>query len=275
MKKIIVFTDLDGTLLDSHSYSFEQAQTALSFIKQKNIPLIICSSKTKKEIIHYRQKLDNDEPFISENGGGIFIPTGFLDIELKDSGMPVQIEDGYQIVRLGLPYEMLRSALKAIRREGFKTKGFGDMSVQEVSEKTGLSISEAAMAKARHFDEPFFYKGTKSETEQLIQAIHSRGFRVTQGRLYHILGENDKGKAVSLLINLYRKHFGEIVTIALGDSLNDREMFEQADFPIILQQPDGSYDERIQLQKIIRAEGIGPEGWGKAVLKLLTRLKIH
>ena len=275
MKKIIVFSDLDGTLLDSHSYSFEQAQSALLFIKQKNIPLIISSSKTKKEILHYRQKLDNHDPFISENGGGIFIPAGLLDIELKDMGVPVQVEDGYQTIRLGLPYETLRIALTEIRREGFKIKGFGDMSVQEVAAKTGLSISEAAMAKERHFDEPFFYYGTNSETEHLIQTIHSKGFRVTQGRLYHILGENDKGKAVSLLINLYRKHFGEIVTIALGDSLNDREMFEQADFSIILQQPDGSYDGRIQLQKIIKAEGIGPEGWGKAVLKVLTKLKIN
>ena len=87
--------------------------------------------------------------------------------------------------------------------------------------------------------------------------------------------ENDKGKAVSLLTNLYRNHFGEIVTIALGDSLNDREMLEQADFPVIVQQPDGSYDEGIQLQKITNAEGIGPEGWNKAVLNLLRRLKIH
>ena len=275
MKKTIIFTDLDGTLLDFHSYSFEKAQPALSLIKQKNIPLIICSSKTKKEIMYYRQKLDNTEPFISENGGGIFIPEGFLDMELKDLGMPVQIKDGYQIIRLGLPYETLRSGMEGIRREGFKIKGFGDMSAQEVSEKTGLSISEAIMAKERHFDEPFFFRGTKSETDQLIQIIHSKGFRVTQGRLYHILGENDKGKAVSLLTNLYRNHFGEIVTIALGDSLNDREMLEQADFPVIVQQPDGSYDEGIQLQKITNAEGIGPEGWNKAVLNLLRRLKIH
>ena len=275
MKKAIIFTDLDGTLLDFYSYSFEKAQTALSFIKQKKIPLIICSSKTKKEIIHYREKLDNDDPFISENGGGIFIPAGFLDKELKESGMPVQVEDSYQIIRLGLPYEKLREGLEEIRRQGYKIRGFGDMSTQEIIEKTGLSISEAAMAKERHFDEPFFFTGTNSETTQLIQTIRSRGFRVTQGRLYHILGENDKGKAVSLLTNLYRERFGEIVTIAIGDSLNDREMLEQADFPIIVRQPDGSFDERIQLQKMTVAEGIGPHGWGKAVLKLLRQLKIH
>lgn len=275
MRKAIIFTDLDGTLLDHSSYSFAAAEAALSFIKQKNIPLIICSSKTKKEIMYYRKKLDNHEPFISENGGGIFIPDGFLEIELKGSGMPVQREDGYQIIRLGVPYEVLRRGLEEISKEGFKIKGFGDMSAKEVSEKTGLSMSEAMMAKERYFDEPFFFTGTKSETNQLIHTIYSRGFRLTEGRLYHILGENDKGKAVSVLTNLYRKHFGEIVTIAIGDTLNDREMLEQADFPIIVQQPDGSYDKRIQIQKIIKAEGIGPEGWEKAVLKLLPKLKIH
>ena len=114
MKKIIIFTDLDGTLLDAHSYSFERAQTALSFIKQKKIPLIICSSKTKREILHYRQKLDNHDPFISENGGGIFIPVGSLYSELKDMGVPVQIEDGYQSIHLGEQYKTLRKALKEI-----------------------------------------------------------------------------------------------------------------------------------------------------------------
>ena len=72
MSKIIIFTDLDGTLLDYASYSFAKAETALAYIKQRSIPLIICSSKTKKEILVYREKLGIKEPFISENGGGIF-----------------------------------------------------------------------------------------------------------------------------------------------------------------------------------------------------------
>jgi len=82
MKKIIIFTDLDGTLLDNSSYSFEAALPALQLIKEKNIPLIICSSKTRKEIEHYRKKLYNLHPFISENGGGIFIPKGYFNFQL-------------------------------------------------------------------------------------------------------------------------------------------------------------------------------------------------
>ncbi|MEE8044743.1 MAG: HAD-IIB family hydrolase, partial [Thermodesulfobacteriota bacterium] len=71
-KKYIVFTDLDGTLLDHRNYSFLQAIPALDLLKEKNIPLIICTSKTKSEIEHYRTTLQNNFPFISENGGAIY-----------------------------------------------------------------------------------------------------------------------------------------------------------------------------------------------------------
>ncbi len=85
MKKLIIFTDLDGTLLDYSTYSFEAAIPALQLLKEKNIPLIICSSKTGKEIEHYRKKLGNTHPFISENGGGIFIPKGYFDFRVESS----------------------------------------------------------------------------------------------------------------------------------------------------------------------------------------------
>jgi len=50
MKKLIIFTDLDGTLLDYSNYSFEPVLPALQLLKEKDINLIICSRKTRKEI---------------------------------------------------------------------------------------------------------------------------------------------------------------------------------------------------------------------------------
>ena len=75
---IIIFTDLDGTLLDK-KYSYESALPALALIESHKIPLVLCSSKTRSEIEFYRTKLNNDHPFICENGGGIFIPIGYLE----------------------------------------------------------------------------------------------------------------------------------------------------------------------------------------------------
>jgi len=65
----IFFTDLDGTLLDHDTYSFEKAHQALEILRKKNIPLVLCTSKTRTEIGFYRKILKNSHPFISENGG--------------------------------------------------------------------------------------------------------------------------------------------------------------------------------------------------------------
>jgi predicted mannosyl-3-phosphoglycerate phosphatase (HAD superfamily) len=60
--KVVIFTDLDGALLDRETYSFEPALPALRFIKEKKIPLIFVSSKTRAEIEGYRKKLKNTIP---------------------------------------------------------------------------------------------------------------------------------------------------------------------------------------------------------------------
>ena len=69
---LLIFSDLDATLLDHNTYSFKEALPALQLIKQKKIPLILSSSKTYQEMIYIRKKLDNNDPFIYENGSGIY-----------------------------------------------------------------------------------------------------------------------------------------------------------------------------------------------------------
>ncbi|MEW6417673.1 MAG: HAD-IIB family hydrolase [Nitrospirota bacterium] len=280
MKKLIIFTDLDGTLLDYSTYSFEAALPTLQLLKEKNIPLIICSSKTRKEIEHYRKRLDNHHPFISENGGGIFVPKSHFKFKVQDSYNPptpplakggvggFSEENNYHVIKLGAKYSDLRKALTQLHSEGFKVKGFGDMSAKEIAEIANMSIGEAEMAKERDFDEPFIFAGAIHELPLLFDAIKAKGFNCTQGRFFHILGNSDKGKAVSILIKLYKKKFGEVVTIAIGDSPNDIEMLKEVDYPIIVKRHDGGYDSKINVLNLIKAEGIGPEGWNKAVMKL-------
>ncbi len=128
------------------------------------------------------------------------------------------------------------------------------------------------MAKKRDFDEPFIFDGGENEKEKLFESIKAKGFNFTEGRFYHIIGNSDKGKAVSLLINLYKKYYDEIITIAIGDNTNDIPMFEKVDYPVLVKKPDGSYDSKIDIPKIIKADGIGPEGWNKAVSDLLREI---
>lgn len=265
MKNVIIFTDLDGTLLDD-DYSFHRAAPALSLINRKKIPLIICSSKTRSEIELYRRKLSNNHPFISENGGGIFIPAGYFPFELERS--KTDISGGYIQIRLGADYKTLRKAVGELRLEGFNIRGFGDMTVEEVARVTGLPIEEALLSKKREFDEPFIYNGAEDKMEALFQAIRGKGFFHTQGRFCHILGSSDKGLAVRLTTSHYGQMLKNIMTIGLGDSLNDAPMLASVNLAVLVKKPDGTYEEGVNSPDLIKSQGIGPEGWNSSLLNI-------
>ncbi len=269
--KPIIFTDLDGTLLDHRTYSFTTALPALELVKKKGIPLVFCSSKTRAGIEHWRERLENLHPFISENGGGIFIPLSYFFADDLDIVCPgAEMSDRFYVLALGTPYPLLRQTLEGLRRDGFEIKGFGDMDTAKVAEITGLSLEEAELAKRREFDEPFIFYGEQAKLSMLLASIQEKGLRYTVGgRLYHLTGDNDKGMAVDILKGLYQRKFDDIVTIALGDSPNDLPMLERVDYPILVQNYKGEHDRRIAVPNLIRAEGIGPEGWGKAVLNFI------
>ena len=71
MMSLVVFSDLDGTLLDHYTYSFEDARPALGRLRAAGVPLVLCTSKTRAEIAPLRDALRNTHPFISENGGAV------------------------------------------------------------------------------------------------------------------------------------------------------------------------------------------------------------
>jgi len=266
---LLVFTDLDGTLLDHKTYSFEPALPAINTLKEKNIPLVFCTSKTRAEIETLRLKLHNNHPFISENGGAIFVPKNYFFHEFKST----RKDSNYFVVELGTPYAKLRTALNQMRTllPG-KIKGFGDLSTQEVAHLCDFSLEQATLAKKREYDEPFILEDKISE--EAIQEIASRlNLKTTRGgRFYHLIGENDKGRAVLMLRDIYRVKSMDLKTIALGDSYNDLPMLEVVDHPILVQKPDGSYDPSIKLDNLIIASGSGPSGWSDALLELLKKL---
>jgi mannosyl-3-phosphoglycerate phosphatase len=270
MKKPVLFTDLDGTLLDATTYSFDAALPALRLLGRLDVPVVICSSKTRAEIEHYRGKLGNRDPFIPENGGAVFIPRGYFpdDAQVTVPGDEVE-KHGYRVIRLGASYRDLRRALMELREEGFDVRGFGDMYPEEIASATGLPIKEAVMAGMREFDEPFFFPGGEDGQEKLVTAVKEKGFNITKGLFYHILGASDKGRAVSILIGMYRKQYGDILTVALGDSPNDLSMLHSVEHPIIVEKHDGGYDPRLAAENFEQAAGAGPEGWNRAVIKFL------
>jgi mannosyl-3-phosphoglycerate phosphatase len=276
MTHLVVLTDLDDSLLDGETYSFELATQALEALRLRNIPLILVSSKTRAEMEPLRRRLNHHDPFIVENGAAVFVPQGLFDFPLERG----RTKSSYDVIELGLPYHMLRDVLKQIE-DAVETplRGFGDLSVDEIMHLTGLSRTDATLAKMREYDEPYLIEGPPDLIEEVCRQIVTRGLRWTKGgRFFHLTGDNDKGEAAELLLRCYKRQLRlreqpeRIETVGIGDSVNDAPLLAIVDHPILVQKPDGSYDPDIQIPGLIRAPGIGPAGWNEAVLALLDRV---
>jgi len=268
--RTLVFTDLDGTLLDHRTYSFEPARPALRLLRESGIPLIICTSKTRAEVEKIRAALGNTDPFIVENGGAIFVPQGYFSIEPPASRM----DSGYLVVELGTSYSRILSVFSRMKeRLPGRLRGFSDMTVEEVARLAGLSLEEAARAKIREYDEPFVLNDPGGKRDVVREMAESAGLSITQGRFFHLTGDNDKGRAVRVVKDFYARAGGiDLRTIGLGDSPNDLPLLENVDFPILVQKPGGHYEPSIRLDNLIFAPGEGPIGWCVAVRELVGRL---
>jgi mannosyl-3-phosphoglycerate phosphatase len=266
--KPVIFTDLDGTLLDPETYSYDRALPFIEYLRSQEIPIIFCSAKTRAEQEVYRKELQIKDPFIVENGGALFISQGYFPFEFEYH----KAKDGYQVIEFGIPYHRIREILVQVRNDtGVNFRGFGDMSAEEVASLISLDLEAAQRAKAREYDETLNLDGTPDETNKVLNAIKKKGLNYTSGgRYYDVTSSNDKGKATRMLIDLFNRESGPIKTIALGDSSNDLPMLSAVDIPVLVQKPGRTWEE-IDIPHLHRVEGIGPEGWARAVEEIIEQ----
>jgi len=261
----VVFTDLDGTLLDERTYSWDAARPALERLERLGAPWVFVTSKTRAEVLPLRRRLGNRHPFVVENGGAACVPHGYFPFTA-----PSALErDGYEVLEWGTRYGDLVAGLKAaVKASGCQVAAFHAMSVQEVAAASGLPLEEAALAKEREYDEPFEILDERC-TRRLLAAVKEQGLRWTRGgRFHHVCGNNDKAVAVRALVQLFAKVHGQLTSIGLGDGLNDVPFLQVVDVPVLIR------SRALAALKKAVPRGIptrqpGPEGWNDALLELI------
>lgn len=272
----ILFTDLDGTLLEESTYAFEGALPGIRALQSHRIPIVFCTSKTFAETIGLQESLGITDPFIVENGGAIYFRPG----QVEPTGLEVNARGTWNRVNLGVPYRALVAQLLALRElTGINLRGFSEMTAAEVAADCGLSLEAAMQSKQREFDEPFVLLDDRPEDlARIAQMAQGVGLSVsTGGRYHHLSGRSDKGRAVRLLCEFLRKRRGPLRSVGLGDSPNDLPMLQAVDIPVLVQRPNGTYSTDLaeNLPRAIHAPGVGPEGWNAAVQALLKEEMGH
>ena len=161
-QRVQVFTDLDGTLLDHHSYRFDAALPALAELRARDIPVIIASSKTAAEIRPLQRQLTLDAPFICENGAAVHLPDGQGNWATED---------------FAPRHERVLAVLHDLRAQGFHFAGFSDWGVEGIAARTGLSHEQAALAAQREYSEPLLWQDTQERKADFQAALEEAGCR--------------------------------------------------------------------------------------------------
>ncbi|MEO1564080.1 MAG: HAD-IIB family hydrolase [Pseudomonadota bacterium] len=248
---LLVFSDLDGTLLDHETYNWEAAKPGLARLKSLGAGLVLASSKTAVEIAPLRVAIGFPQfPAIVENGAGLLPAEGMQKADLSDYA-----DIRATLVTLGRPF-----------------KGFGDMTDVEVAQATGLPLEDAQNAKRRAFSEPGLWTGPQEHLQDFIDELADHGLSARSGgRFLTISKGRTKGDAVTEVIATLAP--GR--TVALGDAPNDLEMLAAASIGVIVKNPASPGippQPQEQTGQIIRTQKPGPQGWSEAILRLTDDL---
>jgi len=269
----ILFADLDGTVLDRENYEPGPALAALERCREASVPVVLNSSKTRAEMEFFYDRLPilPGTPFVSENGGGVFLPREFWE-------RPPGAEETrtFWKVTLGARHETLLPALRrAVERLGLPVRLFSDLPAEEIARATGLPLDQAGLARDREFDEPFWLEGEDpAALTALREALDGQGLRLTRGgRCFHVHGVSDKGRAVDYVMERYRQERPDRVvrSAGVGDASNDLPLLRAVEKAYLVQQAHGAHDPELpDIHGVRRVPAAGPEGFCRVVEDLLS-----
>ncbi len=280
--QLIIFTDMDGSLLDHQTYSHMEANDLLAWLRNKQIPVIPCTSKTQAEMEILRQHLHNDHPFIVENGAAVYMPKKYFSAsaDLSDEDDLGDAGDFYvkRFTQTRAHWQAILAQVPMHLNDAFIT--FEQAGVEGIMQMTGLAFEEARLASQREYGEPLKWLGNDQQFNQFEEYIHSRqGKLLKGGRFVHLSGECNKGNALVWLLQKYRQknHNQQIVCIALGDSQNDVAMLSIADYAVVIRSPAHEFPviESKDGQQIYYTNNEGPKGWKEGVCHVLAELGIN
>ncbi|MBB1453378.1 HAD-IIB family hydrolase [Pseudoalteromonas sp. SG43-1] len=263
----IIFTDLDGTLLDHADYNTNNISELLQQLQNAHIPVVFNTSKTFCEVIELKNDLNIRQPFIVENGAAVFIPEDYF--ELKPIGC--KKVGAYWCYAMAKPLSSLLNDLNTLKAD-YKAhyKLFSDLSSEQISELTGLNDAQARRAQTRDYSDPLYWYGNDELLTAFVNDVEALGYDIKiGGRFIHIAKNTDKSAAQQWLVKQFTHHFRKPLTvIALGDSDNDKQMLEHANIAIIIANPASKKPVKLSHNKARYSQSPAPLGWIEEITSL-------
>ena len=270
--RLVLVSDLDATLLHEETYDPGEVRPLLRFLGKRGVPLVLASSKTRKEMEAVQAELDVHGPFICENGGAVVIPPGFFPGPVPGAA----VIEGKEVLELGRPVRVLQEAVGRMAAEAALTvRTILEMDVDEVAALTGLSKEKAALARDREYILPFQHEGPDAAMEAFRRKAEGEGLRVVRGgRFHHLMGDVDKGKAFWRLRAIFESDGDLRYVVALGDAENDLGLLRGANQAVVIPRQPGWDWKLMEAPGVRPAARRAPGGWADEVWAVLNEFGI-
>ena len=261
--KVLIFTDLDGSLLDRDTFKFDKILQYIKNLISKGIFIIPNSSKTKNEIDSFNKELDEDLPFIVENGAAIY------NLNLINASFPEKISLSREISEI---LDIFNN--KISKKYKSKCKFIKNLTSDKQLQIFGQSKEKVKLAMKREYSIPLLYDGSKAEKVDLIKSVNNAGLSLHEGgRLINLCDKISKSQAMKHVVKIFKKIGKEkLITIGVGDNFNDLDMLKNSDIPCLVFN-DKFTMEKINIDNCLVSKKPAPEGWEEVVKLALDKIK--
>ncbi len=258
---VIIFTDLDGTILHRDTFKFDTIKNYLKKLVNNGIIIIPNSSKTEIEIDKFNEELGVELPYILENGSAIH------GLNLINQNFPNKIilsrekEELLKIFNMKVPEKLMNKCIqisKISKKKQEKIFGQKDDKLQEVLK--------------RKYTVPFLFEGNNSEKNKLLKILNSNSLSLQEGgRVLNLCDNINKIKSMNKVIKILKKTEDKIVTIAVGDNYNDLDMLKNSDVPCLVFNDQFKLD-KINIDNLIFSNKPSPDGWADVIKIALEKI---
>ena len=259
---ILLFTDLDGSLLNKKTFDFNAASYLIKDCISKGINIIPNSSKTDLELNEICEDLNIPKIYISENGScikGLNFLSNSLNKEISLSrSKEIILKNFIENVDINLRQKCL-----ILENEP----------LQNQIKILGLPKDKIPKALNRKFSFPFIFEGNENQELQLKTIVKKYGLKIQfGGRVLNLGDEVSKGNAMKTFVSLLSKETKkDYVLICVGDNENDFDMLDKCDYPCLVK--NGPIKKINFKNQCIFSTQEAPYGWVEVVNKTLNKIE--
>ena len=204
-------------LLPSQGVTDSGLEELFEKLGRANVPCVWLTSKTRLQIDESRRKLGMRDPFIAEDGCGVYLPEDYFHLR-PQAARAAAVKGGKvqeaATVRLGrftcLPIAARQpaaaEALEALAAEtDVSVVPLASLPPRQLAQNTGLHQREAELARQRDFDELFFFAGaSKTQIDAFRSAAQNQDKQLRpQGPLWSLAVGASVAKCIRELAKLY------------------------------------------------------------------------